>query len=777
MPGRRDRAHLEPGRRAAARALLPPHLTRASRGSDAMRILLWHGYLLGGHRLERLHAGARARVEPRRARRDRRLPGARSPSSTTSAARRGRRPELPGGLLPVFVLDATRGSRRGCCRTSAPRSARRYVEANAAALRELLPADLVFTNHVLLGGAVGAALGVPLPRQGARLGARVLDARPARARGVGAGVARAGGGGLRRLAAHPRGARGRRRPRRAGVRGAARASTSTSSCRRTRAEALAELLAEARGRPAEPRQRRASGCPTRATRSGSPTFLAGDAPTVVYFGKLIENKGVQLLLEALDGARCARGDRRLRRLPRRARAAGRRAAGERVLFTGPLEHRHLVHLLPLADAAVVPSIFPEAFGMVAAEAAAVRLPAARRPPLRARRGRRRARGRRTRRTCAHLAAFATGDAADLRREARPSCSRSARPTARRSAPLRGATVERALVVGGRGRALARAGRVAFRPHGRGTASLCRGAARDRPRGVRGRHRLHPRGRGGVRAARSRDALARQPLRGGQGGRGRAPTLEPHLVGELIASEAEVRTGKCADFGEAAAKMAERRAQLQALARELGLQLGATGTHPWSRWQDQRIIDTPHYRRNDELLRYVVWRNNTFGLHVHVGIRGGDRAIAVCNAMRNFLPELLALSASSPFVEEVDSGPPLGPHADLHPHVPALRDPRRLRRLAGVRGLRRVPLPHRLDQRAHPALVERAAAPRLPDGRDPDLRRPARPRRGAEPRGARLRARRPLRARPRRGRAAARPAAPAARGEPLAGDPLRALRAS
>jgi glutamate---cysteine ligase / carboxylate-amine ligase len=132
-------------------------------------------------------------------------------------------------------------------------------------------------------------------------------------------------------------------------------------------------------------------------------------------------------------------------------------------------------------------------------------------------------------------------------------------------------------------------------------------------------------------------------------------VDEHLVGELIASEAEVRTGKCADFGEAAARMAERRAQLQALARELGLQLGATGTHPWARWQDQRIIDTPHYRRNDEILRYVVWRNNTFGLHVHVGIRGGDRAIAVHNALRCFLPELLALSASSPFVEEVDSG--------------------------------------------------------------------------------------------------------------------------
>jgi glutamate---cysteine ligase / carboxylate-amine ligase len=132
-------------------------------------------------------------------------------------------------------------------------------------------------------------------------------------------------------------------------------------------------------------------------------------------------------------------------------------------------------------------------------------------------------------------------------------------------------------------------------------------------------------------------------------------LEPHLVGELIASEVEVRTGKCVDFAEAAARVVERRAQLQAVVRELGLHVGATGTHPWSRWPDQRIIDTPHYRRNDQLLRYVVWRNNTFGLHVHVGIRGSDRAIAVCNAMRRFLPELLALSASSPFVEEVDSG--------------------------------------------------------------------------------------------------------------------------
>ena len=132
-------------------------------------------------------------------------------------------------------------------------------------------------------------------------------------------------------------------------------------------------------------------------------------------------------------------------------------------------------------------------------------------------------------------------------------------------------------------------------------------------------------------------------------------LEPHLVGELIASEVEVRTGRCEGFAEAAAAMGARRAALQEVARGLDLALGGTGAHPWSRWQDQRIIDTPHYRRNDEMLRYVVWRNNTFGLHVHVGIRGRDRAIAVHNAVRNFLPEVLALSASSPFVEDVNSG--------------------------------------------------------------------------------------------------------------------------
>ena len=132
-------------------------------------------------------------------------------------------------------------------------------------------------------------------------------------------------------------------------------------------------------------------------------------------------------------------------------------------------------------------------------------------------------------------------------------------------------------------------------------------------------------------------------------------LEDQLVGELIASEVEVRTGRCETFAKAATVVAERRRQLLELAGRFDIALCATGTHPWSPWQEQRIIDTPHYRRNDEILRYVVWRNNSFGLHVHTAVRGPDRAVRVASALRNYLPELLALSTSSPFVEGVYTG--------------------------------------------------------------------------------------------------------------------------
>jgi carboxylate-amine ligase len=84
-------------------------------------------------------------------------------------------------------------------------------------------------------------------------------------------------------------------------------------------------------------------------------------------------------------------------------------------------------------------------------------------------------------------------------------------------------------------------------------------------------------------------------------------------------------------------------------------LAATGTHPWSPWREQKIIDTEHYQRVAEGLQYVAWRNNTFGIHVHVGIRGAERAIAVCDRLRPVMPELLAVSANSPFLDGANSG--------------------------------------------------------------------------------------------------------------------------
>ena len=124
-----------------------------------------------------------------------------------------------------------------------------------------------------------------------------------------------------------------------------------------------------------------------------------------------------------------------------------------------------------------------------------------------------------------------------------------------------------------------------------------------------------------------------------------------IAGELIRSEVEVRTGRCETFAEAAEAMARRRLDLLDVAGRLGYALAATGTHPFARWQDQAVIDTPHYHLVESTLRYVAWRNNTFGIHVHTGIRGADRAVAVSSALRSVLPELLAASCSSPWLED------------------------------------------------------------------------------------------------------------------------------
>jgi glutamate---cysteine ligase / carboxylate-amine ligase len=134
-------------------------------------------------------------------------------------------------------------------------------------------------------------------------------------------------------------------------------------------------------------------------------------------------------------------------------------------------------------------------------------------------------------------------------------------------------------------------------------------------------------------------------------------LAESVAGELIRSEIEIRSGRGETFADAVARQREARLRLFALAAENDALLGATGTHPWSPWQEQQIIDTEHYRRVQDLLQYVAWRNNTFSLHVHVGVRGAERAVRVCDRLRVVMPELLAISANSPFLD--------GRHSGLH----------------------------------------------------------------------------------------------------------------
>jgi carboxylate-amine ligase len=132
-------------------------------------------------------------------------------------------------------------------------------------------------------------------------------------------------------------------------------------------------------------------------------------------------------------------------------------------------------------------------------------------------------------------------------------------------------------------------------------------------------------------------------------------LAESITGELIASEIEIISGVGSDLGDALARQRERRGRLFALAEARGAALGATGTHPWADYREQPIIDTEHYRRVEEGLKYVAWRNNTFSLHVHLGVRDIDRAVRSCDRLRPVLPLLLAISANSPYLDGCDTG--------------------------------------------------------------------------------------------------------------------------
>jgi glycosyltransferase involved in cell wall biosynthesis len=329
-----------------------------------MRILLWHGYLLGGTG-SNVYTRALARAWSLGGHDVTVVCQDRHPELHDIGAASVVVPELPDRLLPVFVLDRYEGLEARLLQDFTPGERERYVEANAAVLRELLPADLVFANHVLLGGPVGAACGAPrfaVKAHGSEL-EYSMRGRPELARWGAESLARAdsvfvGSAHIRAVLEDVVGHVDRVHEVPPGV--------DIDEFRpENREVALAALLAEVRRDPANPGNAEER-LPDEGNAERLEAFFASDEPTVVYFGKLIENKGVQILLEAIEGL----GARALIVGFGDYRTQLEALAPPGTLFTGPFEHRHLVHLLPLCDVAVVPSIFPEAFGMVAAEAAA-----------------------------------------------------------------------------------------------------------------------------------------------------------------------------------------------------------------------------------------------------------------------------------------------------------------------------------------------------------------------------------------------------------------------
>jgi len=331
-----------------------------------MRILIWHGYLLGGtgsnvytRQLARewSRAGHDVTVfcqEPH-------------PELRDVGGARVIRPDV-GGLLPVFVLDHYEGYRAQLLQDCSRDELDAWIEANAVAVRESLPADFLLCNHVLLGGAVGRATGAPyaVKAHGSELEYSMRGRPELEAWGrqvlAEATTTFVGSAHIRTVVEEVCGHVERVHEVPPGV--------DVEEWRpQPRQEALSSLVAEARRDP--PNAGNANErLPDERNAERLAEFLDGDAPTVVYFGKLLLNKGVHVLLEALAGVGARAvivgfGD---------YRGELEAMAPARVLFTGPLEHRHLAHLLALADVCVVPSIFPEAFGMVAAEAAAAGCP-------------------------------------------------------------------------------------------------------------------------------------------------------------------------------------------------------------------------------------------------------------------------------------------------------------------------------------------------------------------------------------------------------------------
>ncbi len=327
-----------------------------------MRILLWHGYLLGGTG-SNVYTRSLAREWSRAGHEVIVFAQDPHPDRFDLAGASVVRPELPGPL-PVFVIDRYEGHDPKLLQDFTREERDQYIQANALALRTHLPADLVFANHVLMGAPVAAATGArfAVKAHGSELEYSMRGnselATLGREALAGADAIFVGSAHIREVLEDVVGHVDRVHEVPPGV-------DVEEFAPRSRDDALRRLLLETRADPPNPGNVNER-LPDEGNTERLAEFFEREEPTVLFFGKLLYNKGVHVLFEALRevGARAVVvgfGDYR-RELERTAPPG--------TLFTGALEHRHLVNLIPLTEVTVVPSIFPEAFGMVAAEAAA-----------------------------------------------------------------------------------------------------------------------------------------------------------------------------------------------------------------------------------------------------------------------------------------------------------------------------------------------------------------------------------------------------------------------
>ncbi|MEV0404763.1 glutamate--cysteine ligase [Actinoallomurus sp. NPDC050550] len=130
---------------------------------------------------------------------------------------------------------------------------------------------------------------------------------------------------------------------------------------------------------------------------------------------------------------------------------------------------------------------------------------------------------------------------------------------------------------------------------------------------------------------------------------------PKIRHELMESTVEIVTDVCHTVSEARADLAATIAELRSVAEPRGIELACTGTHPISDWRDAEMAPIQRYAELVEQYQWLARRIQTYGVHVHVGIRSVDKAIPIVNALSAYLPHFLALTASSPFWCGDDTG--------------------------------------------------------------------------------------------------------------------------